>query len=247
MSNEIWLVGPHAAEVALQRHAERVLELRVARGESEKRLAPLLEQARRSGIAIQRSDADALAKASGEARHQGIAIRFRALPARSEHDLEALLAEPAPPLVLLLDQVQDPHNLGACLRVAAAAGCNAVIVPKDRAAGLTPAVHRAAAGTSLIVPLVQVTNLARAMDELKALGVWLAGTEGEAGDSVYAQDYRGPFGFVLGAEGEGMRKLTGERCDYRVRIPMAPGVESLNVSVAAGICLFEAVRQRSAG
>ncbi|MCB1587844.1 MAG: 23S rRNA (guanosine(2251)-2'-O)-methyltransferase RlmB [Xanthomonadales bacterium] len=246
MSSEIWLVGPHAVELALQRHAERALELRVVRGEPERRLGGLIEQARRLGVAVQRSDADALARTSGEQRHQGIGLRFRALPQRGENDLEDLLNAATPPLLLVLDQVQDPHNLGACLRVAAAAGCNAVIVPKDRAAGLTPAVHRAAVGTSLIVPLLQVTNLARCLDQLKQAGVWLAGTAGEASDSVYTQDYRGAFGFVLGAEGEGMRKLTRERCDYLVRIPMAPDVESLNVSVAAGICLFEAVRQRAA-
>ncbi len=245
MSNEIWLVGTHAVETALERHAERVLELRIVRGEPERRLADLLNQARRAGASIQLCDAEALAKLTGAQRHQGIAVRFRPLPARTDNDLDELLACAVPPLVLVLDQVQDPHNLGACLRVAAAAGVNAVIVPKDRAVGLTPAVHRAAAGTSLIVPLVQVTNLARCLDQLKQAGVWLGGAAGEAKQSLFDLDLRGPFAFVLGAEGEGMRKLTRERCDYLLRIPMASGVESLNVSVAAGVCLFEAVRQRA--
>lgn len=244
MSNELWLIGTHPVQTALERHAERVLELRVVRGDPEKRLAGLLDQARRAGIAIQRSDINALNKVAGAERHQGIAARFRPLPTLHDGDLAELVEKADNPLLLILDQVQDPHNLGACLRVAAASGVDAVIVPKDRAAGLTPAVHRASAGTSLIVPLVQVTNLARCLEQLKAAGVWIAGAAGEAEQSLYQLDYRGPFAFVLGAEGEGMRKLTRDKCDHLLRIPMAAGVESLNVSVAAGVCLYEALRQR---
>ncbi len=244
MSNELWLIGTHPVQTALERHAERVLELRVVRGDPEKRLGGLLDQARRAGIAIQRTDINALNKVAGAERHQGIAARFRPLPTLHDGDLAELVEKADNPLLLILDQVQDPHNLGACLRVAAASGVDAVVVPKDRAAGLTPAVHRASAGTSLIVPLVQVTNLARCLEQLKAAGVWIAGAAGEAEQSLYQLDYRGPFAFVLGAEGEGMRKLTRDKCDHLLRIPMAAGVESLNVSVAAGVCLFEALRQR---
>ena len=244
MSQELWLIGTHPVQTALERHPQRVLELRVVRGDPERRLSALLDTAKRAGIAIQRVDIQSLNKLAGADRHQGIAARFRPLPVLNDGDLPELLKRSDNPLLLILDQVQDPHNLGACLRVAAASGVDAVVVPKDRAAGLTPAVHRASAGTSLMVPLVQVTNLARCMEQLKASGVWIAGAAGEAEQTLYQHDYRGPFAFVLGAEGEGMRKLTREKCDHLIRIPMAAGVESLNVSVAAGVCLFEALRQR---
>lgn len=244
MINDLWLLGTHAVQTALERHPQRVLELRVVQGDPERRLSSVLDIARRAGIAVQRVDSNGLNKVAGEERHQGIAARFRPLPTLHDGDLMELVEKASNPLLLILDQVQDPHNLGACLRVAAASGVDAVVVPKDRAAGLTPAVHRASAGTSLIVPLVQVTNLARCMEQLKAAGVWIGGAAGEAKQTLYQQNYKGPFAFVLGAEGEGMRKLTREKCDHLLRIPMADDVESLNVSVAAGVFLFEAVRQR---
>jgi 23S rRNA (guanosine2251-2'-O)-methyltransferase len=162
-----------------------------------------------------------------------------------EDDLRAILAGTACPLVLILDQVTDPHNLGACLRTADAAGAHAVIVPKDHAAPLTETVRHIACGAAESVPFIQVTNLARTMEHLKEAGVWLTGTADEATQSIYEMDLKGPCGLVMGAEGSGLRRLTAERCDFLVRIPMLGKVPCLNVSVAAGVCLFEAVRQRA--
>lgn len=161
-----------------------------------------------------------------------------------EGDLPMLLDEIESPLVLILDCIQDPHNLGACLRTADAAGCACVIMPKDKSAPITETVIRVSCGGAHHVPLVRVTNLARAMEKLKELGVWLVGTADESEKSIYDMDLKGGIGIVMGAEGEGMRRLTGEHCDFLVRIPMGGKVPCLNVSVATGVCLFEAVRQR---
>lgn len=161
-----------------------------------------------------------------------------------EDDLESLLDGKPAPLVLILDCVQDPHNLGACLRTADAAGVVAVIIPKDKSAPITETVLRVSCGGAQNVPIVRVTNLVRAMEKLQALGVWLVGTADEATQAIYDVDLKGSIGIVMGAEGSGMRRLTSEHCDFLVRIPMAGKVECLNVSVATGVCLFEAVRQR---
>jgi len=161
-----------------------------------------------------------------------------------EDDLPALLEGKTDPLVLVLDCVQDPHNLGACLRTADAAGVACVVMPKDKSAPVSETVLRVSCGGAENVPLVRVTNLARAMDRLKKLGVWLVGTADEAAQSLYELDLKGPIGIVMGAEGEGMRRLTTEHCDFLAKIPMRGSVPCLNVSVAAGVCLFEAVRQR---
>ena len=166
---------------------------------------------------------------------------------RDEADLEELIRAVPNPLVLVLDCIQDPHNLGACLRTADAAGVTAVILPKDKSAPVTETVLRVSCGGAQNVPIVRVTNLARAMQQLKDLGVWLVGTGDEATQSIYEVDLKGGIGIVMGAEGTGMRRLTGEQCDFLVRIPMAGRVECLNVSVATGVCLFEAVRQRIMG
>jgi 23S rRNA (guanosine2251-2'-O)-methyltransferase len=163
-----------------------------------------------------------------------------------ENGLAALLEGHESPLVLILDCVQDPHNLGACLRTADAAGVTLVVMPKDKSAPITDTVRRVACGGAESVPIVRVTNLARAMEKLKDLGVWLVGTADEAKKFIYEVDLKGPIGIVLGAEGEGMRRLTGEKCDHLAKIPMSGSVECLNVSVATGVCLFEAVRQRMA-
>ena len=162
-----------------------------------------------------------------------------------EQDLKDILARTPNPLVLILDQVTDPHNLGACLRTADAAGAHAVIVPKDHSATLTDTVRHIACGAAESVPFIIVTNLARTMEFLKEAGIWLTGTAEEADKSLYDLDLTGPTGFVMGAEGPGMRRLTGEKCDFLVRIPMLGKVPCLNVSVATGVCLFEAVRQRT--
>jgi 23S rRNA (guanosine2251-2'-O)-methyltransferase len=185
--------------------------------------------------------------AAGE-RHQGVVAELVAQAGDPETQLEeALEAAGDAPLLLVLDGVQDPHNLGACLRSADAAGVAAVIVPRDRAAGLTPVVRKVAAGAAETVPLVAVVNLARTLRELKNRGVWLVGTDDAADRTLYEADLKGPVALVMGSEGEGMRRLTRECCDQLVSIPMAGAVESLNVSVAAGVALFEAVRQRSVG
>lgn len=185
------------------------------------------------------------------ARHQGVIAELRAGPDGSPHDLrwsEARLLEAvrgqARALVLVLDGVTDPHNLGACLRSADAAGATAVVIPKDRAADLTGAVRKVACGAAESVPLVRVTNLARCLDKLQAAGLWLFGAAGEAREDLYAKDLTGPLALLVGSEGGGLRRLTRERCDFLVRLPMAGAVSSLNVSVATGICLFEIARQR---
>ena len=185
------------------------------------------------------------------ARHQGVIAELRAGPDGSPHDLrwsEARLLEAvrgrARALVLVLDGVTDPHNLGACLRSADAAGATAVVIPKDRAADLTGAVRKVACGATESVPLVRVTNLARCLDKLQAAGLWLFGAAGEAREDLYAKDLTGPLALLVGSEGGGLRRLTRERCDFLVRLPMAGAVSSLNVSVATGICLFEIARQR---
>jgi len=192
---------------------------------------------------VPRAELDALV---GGARHQGVVARGTAPPQRSEVDLDAVLAgQTKAAFLLVLDGVQDPHNLGACLRSADAAGVQAVIAPKDRSVSLTPTVRKVASGAAEAVPFIQVTNLARTLRELKQAGIWLVGTAGEAGTSLFEADLAGPLALVMGAEGKGLRRLTRETCDTLVHIPMAGSVASLNVSVATGICLFEAVRQRN--
>ncbi len=163
----------------------------------------------------------------------------------NEEDLYQIVRDQKVPLLLILDGITDPHNLGACLRTAEAAGVHAVVVPKDRAATLTDTVRHIACGAAESVPFMQVTNLARTMEKLQSLGVWLVGLAEEGGQLLYEIDLKGPIGLVMGAEGPGMRRLTGEKCDFLARIPMAGKVECLNVSVATGVCLFECVRQRS--
>jgi 23S rRNA (guanosine2251-2'-O)-methyltransferase len=201
--------------------------------------------AREAGITVRQQERDALDKVAGGANHQGAVALVRAPTARGGHDLDAVLdAVDGPALLLILDGVTDPHNLGACLRSADGAGAHAVIAPKDKAVGLTPVAVKVASGAAESVPFVQVTNLARTLEALKQRGIWLIGTDGEAPATVFETDLRGPVGLVLGSEGKGMRRLTREHCDLLVRLPMQGRVESLNVSVAAGICLYEALRQR---
>lgn len=242
---EHWIVGINPVAGALANDSSRVREILVEQGSHNPRTAELVDEARRLGVHVHARSRAMLDKLSGHARHQGIVANYEVPAARSEQDLHALLetaGETA--LFLVLDGVTDPHNLGACLRSAAAAGATAVIVPKDRAVGITPVVRRASAGAVDRVPLVEVTNLARSLRELKEAGVWLTGLAGEAEVSLYDVDLRGKVALVMGGEGEGMRRLTRESCDHLARIPMPGATESLNVSVATGIALFEAVRQR---
>lgn len=203
--------------------------------------------AERRGLPVRKVAREELDKLAEDLPHQGVAVLLQAQRsgAGSDNDLEDLLDSlQVPPFLLVLDGVQDPHNLGACLRVADAAGVHGVIVPKDRAVGLTPVVRKAAAGAAENVPLFQVTNLARCLRKLQERNIWLVGLAGESDQSLYAIDLKGPLAVVMGAEGEGIRRLTAETCDHLVRLPMLGTVESLNVSVATGITLYEALRQR---
>jgi 23S rRNA (guanosine2251-2'-O)-methyltransferase len=244
--SETWIVGINPVAGALANDPARVREVLVEQGSRNPRIAELADEAKRLGVRVHARPRAMLDKVSAHARHQGVAANYEVPATKSERDLAELLdADDA--LFLVLDGVTDPHNLGACVRSAAAAGAAAVVVPKDRAVGITPVVRRASAGAVDRVPLVEVTNLARTLRELKDTGVWLTGLAGEADASLYDVDLRGKAALVVGGEGEGMRRLTREACDHLARIPMPGGMESLNVSVAAGIALFEAVRQRRGG
>lgn len=234
--------GPNAAESLVRNAADRVVRIWSAGGERNDRI---VEAARAQGIAVECSGSDALDRLAEGVPHQGIVVEFRPRPLRAEAELHELADQAGrDALLLALDRVQDPHNLGACLRSAAAAGATAVAVPRDRSAGLTPAARRAAAGAAEIVPVVEVANLARALQALRENGVWCTGLAGDAPATLHDADFTAPTTLVIGGEAEGLRRLTRERCDRLVRIPMAEGVESLNVSVAAGIALFEVRRQR---
>lgn len=246
--SECWIVGIHPVEAVLSHDPARLLELLVEQGAHNPRVAELAARAREQGIAVHARACEALERAAGEARHQGVAARCREAAPLGEAALPALIERAgSAALFLALDGVTDPHNLGACLRSADAAGVHAVVAPRDRAAGLSAVARKVAVGAAEVLPFIQVTNLARCMSMLAERGVFLVGlaAEAEAGD-LYACDLRGSLGLVLGAEGDGLRRLTRERCDRLVRIPMHGHVESLNVSVAAGVTLFEALRQRSA-
>jgi 23S rRNA (guanosine2251-2'-O)-methyltransferase len=239
--------GLHAVRVLLARSPQRVRRVLIAPGKDAARHAEIRSLAQAAGIEVSVSDDASLGRLSDGGRHQGVLAEIVPRAGDPETQLEqALEAGGENPFVLVLDGVQDPHNLGACLRTADAAGVNAVIAPRDRAAGLTPAVRKVAAGAAEIVPFVSVVNLARTLREIKDRGIWLVGTDDQAPKTVYEASLTGPLGIVVGSEGEGMRRLTRETCDQLVSIPMAGAVESLNVSVAAGIVLFEAVRQRRA-
>ncbi|MEX2498193.1 MAG: 23S rRNA (guanosine(2251)-2'-O)-methyltransferase RlmB [Wenzhouxiangellaceae bacterium] len=237
--------GINAVDALLAHHPERVIQLWA--GGSGPRIQALLEKAARHAIPIQQAQPGALDKLSDGETHQGIVAEFRAAEPVQEADLDEIVERAGSnALLLLLDQVQDPHNLGACLRSAAAAGAHAVIVPRDRAVGMTPAVRRTAAGAAEMVPLIEVANLARCIEHLQKSGVWCIGLAGEAATSLYQTDLTGPLALVTGGEEHGLRQLTRKRCDALARIPMIGGTESLNVSVATGVALFEANRQRGA-
>ena len=242
------ICGPHAVLAALKAHADEIDGIWVSNERQDQRMTAVLDAAREAQVKVHRAPRAALDRMSAGVSHQGvIARRFAApRPAHSEDLGEYIASLTGKPLILILDGVQDPHNLGACLRVADAAGAHAVVMPRDRSAPLSAVARRAAAGAAETIPLFEVTNLARALDEMKEAGLWIIGTAANAEQSVFQADLKGPVALVLGGEGSGMRRLTQERCDLLVRIPMAGTVESLNVSVASGICLFEALRQRLA-
>ncbi|WP_217875733.1 23S rRNA (guanosine(2251)-2'-O)-methyltransferase RlmB [Pseudoalteromonas shioyasakiensis] len=245
MSNEL-IFGFHSVEAILAKEPERFLEIYALKGREDKRLNPVIDQARKFGISVQFMQRKALDnKANGE-QHQGIIANVKAARIYNEKDLDEIIAREETPFLLVLDGITDPHNLGACLRSADAAGVHAIIVPKDKSAKLNGTARKVACGAAETVPLVQVTNLARTLREIKDAGVWVVGTAGETDTELFDANLTGPMAVVMGAEGDGMRRLTREHCDLLVKIPMAGTVSSLNVSVATGICLFEVLRQRNA-
>ncbi|MHB8815626.1 MAG: 23S rRNA (guanosine(2251)-2'-O)-methyltransferase RlmB [Steroidobacteraceae bacterium] len=243
------IYGLHAVRVMLQRHPERVTAVRVAERRDDPRAREIDELARRKQIPVQRVDAQALKQKLGDVAHQGVVADIRPLPPWSEDDLLAAVQAAAEvsqlPLILALDGVQDPHNLGACLRTADACGALAVVVPRDRAAHVTPVVRKVAVGAAETTPVVTVTNLVRALKLLKEAGLWVVGADADGAKRADEVDLKGAVVLVLGAEGAGLRHLTRETCDWIVRLPQLGAVESLNVSVAAGMLLYEAVRQRA--
>ena len=245
MSAQELIYGIHAVLSVIRSQPDRVLELWVDQGRRDARIRELVETARHRGLQVQHVEARTLARKVGDVGHQGIVARCRAAPALREGDLPEILdAVLEPVLVLVLDGVTDPHNLGACLRSAEAAGVHLLIVPTDRAAPLTPAVRKIACGAAERVPFIMVKNLARTLRLLQARGIWLYGTDDAAKTVLYDADLTGSVALLMGAEGRGLRRLTRELCDHLVSLPMAGQAESLNVSVAAGICLYEALRQR---
>ncbi len=240
------LFGFHAVGVRLKTAPQSVLEVFFDASRRDARMRQFMDRAREAGVRLIESDGLRLAKLCGSHGHQGVVARVQAV--EQVHSLDELLedleARGIPPLLLVLDGVTDPHNLGACLRVADGAGAHAVIAPKDHAAGINATVAKVASGAAETVPYFMVTNLARTLGELKERNIWCIGTSDDAPRTLYDVDFKGPVALVLGAEGEGMRQLTRKTCDELVSIPMQGAVESLNVSVASGVCLYEALRQR---
>ena len=244
MSSAKILFGFHAVTVRLKTAPASVVEVHVDASRRDARMRQFIERAKEAGVKLIDSEDNALIRLSGSPRHQGVVAKVQALALATSLDsvLDAVLG---PPLVLVLDGVTDPHNLGASLRVADGAGVHAVVAPKDHAVGLNATVAKVASGAAETTPYLMVTNLARTLNELKERDIRVIGTTEDAEQTIYDIDLTGPVALVLGAEGAGMRALTKKTCDLLVRIPMAGAVESLNVSVAAGVCLFEAMRQRS--
>lgn len=245
MAHETHLIfGFHAVHARLRHHPDSVIEIFVHAGRHDPRLRDLLAIAQERNVRAVPVDAQRLQGMVGHGKHQGVVAQVE--PVRLVASLDDVVnAAGAEALLLVLDGVTDPHNLGACLRVADALGVHAVVAPKDRSAGLTPTVAKVASGAAETIPFIPVTNLARAMEELKDLGLQVIGADESGPESLLEAELTGPLAWVLGAEGEGMRRLTRERCDRLVRIPMLGSVESLNVSVAAGLCLYETRRQRA--
>lgn len=245
MSDE-YIFGWHAVEAVLKREPKRLQQVWIQTGRQDRRVQSVTDVLDELGVkwqVVHRKELDQ--RVSGV--HQGIVASVSESREWTEDDLlQSLSTSDAPPFLLILDGVTDPHNLGACLRTADATGVQAVIVPKDKSASLSPTVRKVACGAAETVPLVRVTNLARFMRSLQEAGVWLIGTAGEADSTLHQADFTGPAALVMGAEGKGMRRLTREHCDLLINIPMLGHVDSLNVSVATGVCLYEALRQRLA-
>jgi len=238
------IFGLHAVESVLHNDPANILEFWIEINRNDKRIKQLVEQIKKLGLSIEYIKKKDLENRCNSKKTQGVAVRYRGAGAKSGQSLTDLIQKDNV-FLLILDGVQDPHNLGACLRTADAAGVDAVVVPKDRATGITPVVRKVACGAAETVPFIQVTNLSRVLKQLQDEYVWVVGAAGEADSYIYDVKLKGKLAIVMGAEEKGLRRLTRENCDQLVKLPMAGQVESLNVSVATGICLFEAVRQRS--
>ena len=247
MSTPKVLFGFHAVGVRLKTAPASIIEVYVDPTRRDARMKQFLSRAAEAGVRVIEADGPRLIKLTGSAGHQGVAARVQAVEGVRTLDelLDDLQEQGTVPLLLVLDGVTDPHNLGACLRVADGAGAHAVIAPKDHAVGINATVAKVASGAAETVPYFMVTNLARTLNELKERNIWIIGTSDDAPQTIYQADLKGPVALVLGAEGDGMRQLTRKTCDALVSIPMKGAVESLNVSVASGVCLYEALRQRS--
>ncbi len=240
-----FIFGLHAVQALLKSAPQRVVEIYMVQGRNDQKLQKIINAAQANGIHCQTVNRHKLDELVNDENHQGVVAVCTPGETFDETWLFNLLDnlnEPA--FLLILDGVTDPHNLGACMRSAEAAGVHAVIAPKDKSAGLTPIARKVACGAAEVLPFVPVTNLARTLKKLQEKGIWLFGAAGEAEHSIYQSNLKGPIGILMGAEGEGLRRLTQDTCDHLMNIPMAGTVSSLNVSVATGICLFEAVRQR---
>lgn len=246
MSEQL-VYGVHAVSALLTNPHRSVNKLFVSQDRIDKRLQDLLDKAHQANIPIEKVTMQKMNQRFADFAHQGVVASASALPDYGESHLRALLeSSKAPGLILILDGVTDPHNLGACLRSADATGVDFVIIPKDKSASVTPVVSKVACGAAESIPLVRVTNLVRAMEVLKEQGVWIYGAAGEADNSLYQMDCKGTIAIAMGAEGEGLRRLTREHCDGLFSLPMCGTVESLNVSVATGVSLYEVIRQRGA-
>ncbi len=241
------IYGIHAVRIMLERHPDRVITVRVSERRDDPRVRQIEDLAKKHNRPIERIDPNALKQLLGDATHQGVLAEIAPLPPWTEDDLLTALGTAPSPLLVVLDGVQDPHNLGACLRTADACGALAVVVPKDRAAQVTPTVRKVAVGAAETTPVVAVTNIVRTLKLLKEGGLWIVGADADGPLLPHEVDLKGGIVLVMGAEGSGLRHLTRETCDWVVRLPQLGSVESLNVSVAAGMLLYEAVRQRAPG
>ena len=245
MSQALWIYGYHALRVALQTSPDAILQLYVQSGRQDVRMKIIIDLAKEQGIRVSEASVTALSQMANGQVHQGMIAQTKKTIRFAEQDLPSILSNETAPLLLLLDSIQDPHNLGACMRSANAFNACAVIAPKDRAVGMTPVVEKVACGAAALTPFVSVTNLARTMQWLKKQGVWIIGTDGQSTDEISSIDLKGPIALVMGNEGSGMRRLVREQCDFLARINLPGDVSSLNVSVATGVCLYEAQRQRA--
>ena len=245
MPKDEYIFGFHAVRQVFETDISRIMELWVDEARHDNKLHAIISQARQQGLSVQFVPKKTLDKLTQEGHHQGIVLRCKTSTHLKLTLEECLATLTVPPFLLVLDEVQDPHNLGACLRTADATGVHAVIIPKDRSCSLSPTVRKVASGAAETIPLIEVTNLARTLRWLQEQKIWLVGTDVHAQTSLFATSLTGPLAVVLGTEASGLRRLTRETCDVLVKIPMQGQIETLNVSVATGVCLYEAFRQRS--